>query len=130
MPLASRSTQLTALTRPRQSPSLAYTWNDGYLGKLIGLILSRRKQPLNLTTVYQSSLAEGLKQMAIAGHGIAWLPEICVREELNSGTLAQIGEPAMALDIEIWLFRRTGSRSREGEAIWRNLLEQSQFQAQ
>ncbi|MCR8725739.1 LysR family transcriptional regulator [Frigidibacter sp. ROC022] len=104
-------------------PYLAYTWNDGYLGKLIGLILSRRKKPLNLTTVYQSSMAEGLKQMAVAGHGIAWVPRICVQGELERGALVQIGDPAMALDIEIRLFRRSGYRGREGEEVWARLAD-------
>src|SRR5690606_4976481 len=44
-----------------QIPYLAYNWNDGYIGRLIGVILSRLEEPLNLVTVYQSSLAEGLK---------------------------------------------------------------------
>lgn len=103
-------------------PYLAYSWNDGYLGKLIGLILSRRPTELPLSTIYQSSLAEGLKQMAIAGAGITWLPQICVRRDLEVGRLAQIGGPQMTIKMEIRLFRRSGNQGPLVEAFWQHLL--------
>jgi DNA-binding transcriptional LysR family regulator len=99
-------------------PFLAYTWNDGYLGKLISLIRARRPVPLNLATVYESALAEGLKQMAIAGAGIAWLPLICARDALDAGRLVQIGGPHVTLDMQIRLFRRAGRRGRDDDALW------------
>jgi DNA-binding transcriptional LysR family regulator len=105
-------------------PFLAYAWNDGYLGKLIGLIQSRPQTPLPLSTVYQSSLAEGLKQMAIVGSGITWLPEICVREAVAEGKLVQIGGSKMTIEIQICLFRRSGHQSAFIEAFWQELVRQ------
>jgi DNA-binding transcriptional LysR family regulator len=102
-------------------PYLAYSWSDGYLGKLISLIQSRWRRPLNFSIVYQSSLAEGLKQMAIAGQGVVWLPQICVQKSIAQGELAQIGGQQMSLEIEIRIFRRVGARSRDGEALWKYL---------
>lgn len=102
-------------------PYLAYSWNDGYLGKLIALILSRRPTELPLSTIYESSLAEGLKQMAIAGAGIAWLPQICVRHDLEVGRLAQIGGPQMTIKMEIRLFRRSGNQGLRVEEFWQEL---------
>ncbi|WP_280523400.1 LysR substrate-binding domain-containing protein [Ochrobactrum quorumnocens] len=99
-------------------PYLSYSWNDGYLGKLISLIQSRRRQPLNLSTVYQSSLAVSLKQMAIAGHGVAWLPQICVQKAIRQNELIQIGGQQMSLEMEIRIFRRAGAKNRDVEAFW------------
>ena len=107
------------ITRP--IPYLAYSWNDGYLGKLIALVLSRRPGELPLSTIYQSSLAEGLKQMAIAGAGITWLPQICVRHDLEVGRLVQIGGPQMTIKMEIRLFRRSGNQSQRVEEFWQAL---------
>ncbi|OIS92376.1 LysR substrate-binding domain-containing protein [Brucella cytisi] len=104
-------------------PYLSYSWNDGYLGKLISLIQSRWRRPLNLSTVYQSSLAEGLKQMAIAGQGIAWLPQICVQKSIGQNELVQIGGQQMSLEIEIRIFRRAGAKDRNAEAFWKYLAE-------
>jgi len=102
-------------------PFLAYSWNDGYLGKLISLIRSRWRQPLNLNTVYQSSLAESLKHMAVAGHGVAWLPQICARKCIADGKLVQIGGQQMSLAMEIRIFRRAGSLNRASELLWKQL---------
>jgi DNA-binding transcriptional LysR family regulator len=104
-------------------PYLSYSWNDGYLGKLISLIQSRRRHPPNLSTVYQSSLAVSLKEMAIAGHGIAWLPQICVQKSINQGQLVQIGGQQMALEMEIRIFRRAGAKNRDVEAFWNQLVD-------
>lgn len=106
-------------------PYLAYSWNDGYLGKLIALIQSRRRMPLNLSIVYQSSLAEGLKHMAIAGHGIAWLPQVCVQKSIAQGDLVQIGGPQTTLEVEIRIFRHLGGHNRASEAFWKILSLQS-----
>lgn len=104
-------------------PYLSYSWNDGYLGKLISLIQSRRRQPLNLNTVYQSSLAVSLKQMAIAGHGIAWLPQISAQKAISRKELVQIGGQHMSLEMEIRIFRRAGTRNGDAEAFWKHLSE-------
>ncbi|MBZ6078998.1 LysR substrate-binding domain-containing protein [Microvirga puerhi] len=107
-------------------PFLAYSWNDGYLGKIISLIRSRWRQPLNLSTVYQSSLAESLKHMVMAGHGVAWLPQSCARKGILDGELVQIGGQQMSLAMEIRIFRRAGPLSRAGEQLWKHLLHNAE----
>jgi len=108
-------------------PYLSFSWSDGYLGKLISLIQSRWRKPLTLSTVYQSSLAEGLKQMAVAGRGVAWLPQICVQKSIAQGELIQIGGQQMSLEIEIRIFRRVGIRNRDGEVFWKYLCEKAEL---
>ncbi|MBB6466096.1 DNA-binding transcriptional LysR family regulator [Aminobacter lissarensis] len=104
-------------------PYLAYSWSDGYIGKLATLIQSRWRRPLNLSTVYQSALADGLKHMAVAGRGVAWLPQICVAEAMRQGQLVQIGGQQMSLEMEIRIFRRAGAGSHDSDALWQHLKE-------
>ncbi|MEJ1117362.1 LysR family transcriptional regulator [Phyllobacterium sp. CCNWLW109] len=111
-------------TSDAEIPYLAYSWSDGYLGKLISLIRARWRRPLNLTTVYQSSLAESIKHMAVAGRGVAWLPQSCVRKSILQGELVQIGGQQMTLEMEVRVFRRAGSMQRENDALWK-LMAQS-----
>ncbi len=35
--------------------------------------------------MYQTDMAEGLKAMAVEGHGIAFLPQSSVKKELKAG---------------------------------------------
>ena len=50
-----------------------------------GLIKVLAERPLPLATVYENGSSAGLKAMALAGCGVAWIPESLVREELSSG---------------------------------------------
>lgn len=105
----------------RAVPFLAYSWKDGYVGKLVSLIQGRQKRALRLQTVYQSSLTEGIKRMAIAGMGVAWLPLSCARTAIAEGRLVQIGDENTAIDIELRMFRRIGPASPAAEALWTHL---------
>src|SRR5450830_368002 len=66
----------------RQLPFLSYTPN-AYLGRMVELILSDLKAPLHLNKRYETDMAEGLKMMAVEGHGIAFLPKSSVVRELK-----------------------------------------------
>ncbi len=56
--------------------------------------------------------------MAIAGHGVAWLPQICVQKAIRQNELIQIGGQQMSLEMEIRIFRRAGAKNRDVEAFW------------
>jgi len=102
-------------------PYLAYSWNDGYLGKLVSLIHARQERPLPLATVYETSISEGIKRMVMAGEGVGWLPLCCVRDAIERGELCQIGGPELKLDMEVRLFRRHGSHSPHLETFWQRI---------
>jgi len=104
-------------------PYLAYGWNDGYVGRLVSLAQSRLKYPLALTTVYESTLAESIKRMAIAGRGIGWLPYSCVAEAIQRGELCQVGGPELVVEMEVRIYRRQGVGSPDAEECWRALGE-------
>lgn len=84
-------------------PFLAYTPN-AYLGGMVDLILREAVPPLHLRPCYQTDMAEGLKAMAMEGHGIAFLPESSVVRELRARQLALAGAH-WYIEMEIRLYR-------------------------
>jgi DNA-binding transcriptional LysR family regulator len=42
-------------------------------------LILKRRQPVHLERVYETDMAEGLKAMALEGHGVAFLPYSAVR---------------------------------------------------
>ena len=65
-----------------------------------------------LDKCYETDMAEALKVMALAGHGMAFLPESAVREDVAAGRLVR-AEAARSLpqsiDMEIRLYRERPS---------------------
>jgi DNA-binding transcriptional LysR family regulator len=50
--------------------------------------------PLFLDRVYETDMAEGLKAMALAGHGVAFLPHSAVEDAIASGSLIRLDRSA------------------------------------
>jgi DNA-binding transcriptional LysR family regulator len=88
-------------------PYLAYA-PDAYLGQVVDFMLKQVGAPIHLDRVYETDMAEGLKAMALEGHGLAFLPHSAVRNELHSGRLVSAVPPALAglqLDMDVRLYR-------------------------
>ncbi|WP_347556015.1 LysR family transcriptional regulator [Robbsia sp. KACC 23696] len=111
-------------------PYLAYA-PDAYLGRMTEVLLSRATQPLYLDRIYETDMAEGLKVMAIAGHGIAFLPASAAADALTDGRLVPLDDiPGSSetagpwtLTMEIRLYRDTladvdGQRRALRDAVW------------
>jgi DNA-binding transcriptional LysR family regulator len=102
-------------------PYLAFP-GSSYLGQLAELLVAESRPPLQLRCCYESDLAEALKVMAVAGHGLAFLPASSVRRELEGGALLPAGAP-WSLTMEVRLYRERPSADRPGkpvaEALWR-----------
>jgi DNA-binding transcriptional LysR family regulator len=110
-------------------PFLTYTSN-AYLGRMVELILSDAKRPLYLEKRYETDMAEGLKMMALEGHGVVFLPESSVTREVRQKQLARAdaGETEWEVTMEIRLYRERPSAQRPGKPIvarlWEYLLQQ------
>jgi len=77
------------------APFLAYTPN-AYLGRMTAVIIANSRSQLGFDKVYETDMAEGLKAMATAGHGIAFLPHSAVEDEIASGRLLPLDSPIAA----------------------------------
>jgi DNA-binding transcriptional LysR family regulator len=99
-------------------PFLSYTSN-AYLGRMVELIMADARKPLHLEKRYETDMAEGLKMMALEGHGIAFLPESAVTREIKQKQLARAdgGQPEWEVNMEIRLYRERPTAQRPGKPI-------------
>lgn len=91
----------------RPLPYLGYA-PGAYLGGVTDWILKQAGVPVHLERVYETDMAEGLKVMALEGHGIAFLPRSAVKKEIQAGTLVELGLPdgqTLALSMEVRAYR-------------------------
>lgn len=112
-------------------PFLSYTSN-AYLGRMVELILADAKKPLYLEKRYETDMAEGLKMMALEGHGVAFLPESAVTREVKLKQLASVDHnaPEWEATMEIRLYRERPTVQRPGKPVvarlWAYLLQQQE----
>ncbi len=83
-------------------PYLAYA-PGAYMGRAVEQLLKQSGTPVHLDRIYETDMSEGLKAMALEGHGVAFLPVSAVRRELRSKRLVSAGEGLdTSLDIRIY----------------------------
>jgi LysR family transcriptional regulator, hypochlorite-specific transcription factor HypT len=94
-------------TANKPLPYLGYA-PGAYLGGVTDWILKQAGTPVHLDRVYETDMAEGLKVMALEGHGIAFLPRSAVKKEVQTGALVEVGLPggqSLALSMEVRAYR-------------------------
>jgi len=105
-----------------QVPFLSYA-AGAYLGRLVELIAKLAPAPLNLDPIYETDMAEGLKAMALEGHGLAFLPGSSVKKELKSKRLVRAAAPGqceVAMEVRIYRERPEMARHTKpgAQALW------------
>lgn len=113
----------------RPLPYLGYAPGT-YLGGLTDWILKQAGTPVHLDRVYETDMAEGLKVMALEGHGIAFLPRSAVKKEIQNGSLVEISLPegrSLATSMEVRAYReKPGAKLQHkssAQDLWRHLTE-------
>lgn len=110
-------------------PFLAYG-AGAYMARLVETLLRQNPPEARLDTVYETDMAEGLKAMAVEGHGVAFLPASSVRKDLRARRLVPAAaEPGLALTMEVRIYRERPAAARHlkpaAEALWLFLAERS-----
>ena len=111
--------------RPEQPlPYLGYA-PGAYLGQLVDFMLKQTGTAIHLDRVYETDMAEGLKAMALEGHGLAFLPHSAVRQELRAGRLVGAAPVALAglqitMDMRLYREKPQGRQGpkRTAQALW------------
>ena len=96
-------------------PFLGYA-PDAYLRRMTDMILERA--PCFLDQRYETDMAEGLKNMALEGHGIAFLPESTVTREVRYGQLAVAGGDDWSVQMDIRLYKDRKRSRGTLDALW------------
>ena len=108
-------------SRTNPTPRLGYTATS-FFGRVVDRIVSRAEQGSFFANIYESDMAELLKHMALAGHGLAWLPESCIMRELAEGRLVRAGSEQWTLTLEIRLYRSIDNHKPLLDELW-SMLE-------
>lgn len=105
-------------------PYLGYA-PGAYLGRVTELILKQASTAIHLDRVYETDMAEGLKVMALEGHGVAFLPNSAVKKELRARRLVSAAPPdmpglEMAMEVRAYREKPAGKESPKGtaQALW------------
>jgi DNA-binding transcriptional LysR family regulator len=96
-------------------PYLGYA-PGAYLGLMVDMMLKDAGDAMHLDRVYETDMAEGLKAMALEGHGIAFLPQSAIRKELRAKKLVSAASPhlpPLQVKLEIRAYRERSS-GKEG----------------
>ena len=104
-------------------PYLGYA-PGAYLGRVAEMILKQAPTAIHLDRVYETDMAEGLKVMALEGHGVAFLPYSAVKKELRSRRLVSAAGGLegleMAMDLRAYREKPVGKEVPKGtaQALW------------
>jgi DNA-binding transcriptional LysR family regulator len=115
-------------------PYLGYA-PGAYLGQVVDMMLKDAGAAMHLERVYETDMAEGLKAMALEGHGIAFLPQSAIRKELRAKKLVSAAAPNMPplqanMEIRAYRERSSGKEGTRGngkthksaaQALWEHL---------
>jgi DNA-binding transcriptional LysR family regulator len=109
-------------------PFLGYS-AGAYMGRLVEQILKSSPVVPHLDTVYETDMAEGLKAMALEGHGVAFLPSSSVRKELRGRRLVMAGPlddetgHVYEVTMEVRIYREKPALARYTKAGAQSLWE-------
>jgi DNA-binding transcriptional LysR family regulator len=106
-------------------PFLGYA-SGAYMAGLVELLLRQMPDLPPLETIYETDMAEGLKAMAVEGHGLAFLPASSAHKELASGRLvAAAGPGCCELSMEVRIYRERPEFARHvkpaAQSLWDHL---------
>ena len=108
-------------------PYLGYA-PGAYLGRVVDMLLKQSRIAIHLDRVYETDMAEGLKAMALEGHGIAFLPLSAVKKEVRAKKLVSAGS-ALDMLMEVRIYReRPGGKAMpksQAQALWNYLQTQA-----
>jgi LysR family transcriptional regulator, hypochlorite-specific transcription factor HypT len=112
-------------------PYLGYA-PGAYLGLVVDQLLKRSKTAIHLDRVYETDMSEGLKAMALEGHGIAFLPHSAIKKDLRAKRLvsacpAGMDDLTMTMDLRAYREKPTGKDASKGaaQALWEYLVANS-----
>lgn len=97
--------------------------DDTFMHKVVNIILSRAGESFHLSPCYETSVSLLMRKMTQQGHGMAWLPESLIEEDLASGLLVRAGDQHWATTIEVRAYCARESNNPLLRQLWTTLLQ-------
>lgn len=109
---------------PGQRLKLLTYPEDTFLGQLVKHeCLPRIQSQVNIQSVFETALSEGLKALVMNGHGAAWLPASLIQHEINNDQVVVLPTSGKSIDLKVQLHRMRHPRTSEADIFWRYILE-------
>ncbi len=107
----------------RGSPLTLLSYSSGaYLARIFSSVIECAPARLVARSVFESDMAAVLRNMAVHGHGIAWLPD-CSAAEAQPGALEPIEADGWSTSLSVVAYRDKRRPGRLSDALWSALLE-------
>lgn len=94
------------------------------LGWAVDDFLARRN--IRVRRRRANSLSDGVRAMALAGIGVAWLPQSGTQHERSAGILVRAGDPSFDIRLDIVAVRPRRPLARPAEIVWRLLAQEAE----
>lgn len=101
-------------------PVLMYS-RGTYLGRMVDLILESAPKPLIANRVMESDMADVLRAMALAGYGIAWLPD-CAAAGACPALVPLPVEDGWTLTMSVIAYRDRANNRPAVKRLWAGLV--------
>ena len=98
-------------------PLLNYS-PEAYLRRVADRIVEQSPMRLHLSPQHETAMAEGLKNLVLEGHGIAFLPHSTVAGDVRKGRLAAIGDASLGAELEIRLYKDSRREHAGVQRLW------------
>jgi LysR family transcriptional regulator, hypochlorite-specific transcription factor HypT len=102
-------------------PYLAYAPRT-FFSQVVDMIQFQSNIAQSLDKVFQTQMADAVKAMVLAGHGVGWLPLGCVTSEVSQGRIRSIGGQKMQVGLEVRIYRSTALQSSVIDSLWDELV--------
>lgn len=84
-------------------PLLSYS-SGAFLGRMVSLILQSAPEKLHAQQAFESDLADAVLGMAVAGQGVAWLPECTAAGAVCRRQLLPAGDKRWSLELTVFAY--------------------------
>jgi LysR family transcriptional regulator, hypochlorite-specific transcription factor HypT len=125
--VAQSKTKAKTVVTPTSAALLAYDPAQA-LGRLMEDHLSQLPDAPDLQVRMRCDSVDSLREYALRGFGVAWLPRSMVAADLSSGLLAMWDNPALQIPFETRLYRRKQGPSEAVIAVWNALVSHADSQ--
>lgn len=99
--------------------------DETFMHRVVSVILAQGPVPCYLSPCYETAVSLLLRKMAQLGHGLAWLPESLVQEDLAAGRLVPAGDAHWETEIEIRAYRARENTNPLLQQLWTTLTHET-----
>ena len=100
-------------------PYLGYA-PGAYLGQMVETMLKQAPGAVHFDRVYETDMAEGLRAMALEGHGVAFLPHSAVKKDLRAKKLVSalpVNLKGLEITMEVRAYRERPSGKEAARSL-------------